>query len=134
MISESIIKEYNTLSKEYPEGVLLFQVGVFYKIVGTEATKWAGLLGLKLITISKSPHQYIGVRDKPEPVRDVTEEIVFCGFPTSGLDKYVGRLIRLGCEKVIICNQIKNNEGVTKRTVSQIITGRLAGQSRSSYV
>lgn len=120
MISESIIKEYNTLGKEYPEGVLLFQVGVFYKIVGTEATKWAGSLGLKLITISK-----------PNTVENHGGEIAFCGFPTSGLDKYVGRLIRLGCGKVIICNQIKNNEGVTKRAVSQIITGRLAGQSQS---
>lgn len=111
------------MRKQYPEAVLLFQVGVFYKIVGSGATKWAGLLGLKLITISK-----------PDPVENYDDEIAFCGFPTSGLDKYIGRLIRLGCEKVIICNQIKNNEGVNRRTVSQIITGRLAGRSQSPDV
>jgi DNA mismatch repair protein MutS len=123
MISESIIKEYEALRKQYPEGVLLFQIGVFYKIVGTEATKWAGSLGLKLITINK-----------PNPVENNDGEIAFCGFPTSGLDKYIGRLIRLGCEKIIICNQLKNNEGVNRRAVNQIITGRLAGQSQSPDV
>jgi len=111
------------MRKQYPEAVLLFQVGVFYKIVGTEATKWAGSLGLKLIRISK-----------PDPVENNDGEIAFCGFPTSGLDKYLGRLIRLGCEKVIIFNQIKNNEGVNRREVSQIITGRLAGRSQSPDV
>lgn len=118
MLSELVVEEYRQLKKKYPQEVLLLQVGIFYKILLEDARQLAGELGLKLITISK-----------PEQVGCVTETIAFCGFPLSGLDKYIGKLVRRG-KDVTVCNQIKIDGKIVKWEVKERIVlnnnGRLS--------
>jgi DNA mismatch repair ATPase MutS len=75
----------------------------------------AGELGLKLISISL-----------PDTTGS-SDDICFCGFPQSGLDKYVGRLIRQG-KDIIICNQIKENGKIVEWEIKERIKldGRLS--------
>jgi len=117
MLSELVVEEYRQLKKKYPQEVLLLQVGIFYKILLEDARQLAGELGLKLISISLPDTTGSG------------DDICFCGFPQSGLDKYVGRLIRQG-KDIIICNQIKENGKIVKWEVKERIVlnnnGRLS--------
>lgn len=62
----------------------LIRKGIFYLIKGEEALRLASLLGIKLIE-KKITH-----------LDGQTEVVVSCGFPKSGLDKYIGKLVRLG--------------------------------------
>lgn len=116
MLSEAVIKEYRQLKEKYPKEILLLQVGTFYKILLEDARQMAGELGLKLITISE-----------PDLTGGTNENIAFCGFPESGLDKYVGRLVRQG-KNIIICNQIKENGKIVKWEIKERIKldGRLS--------
>jgi DNA mismatch repair ATPase MutS len=64
--------------------VKLRRRGIFYLIEGEEARRLAPKLGLKLI------EKKITQPEGEEEVR------ISCGFPQSGLDKYIGKLVRLG--------------------------------------
>lgn len=88
-----IIKEYEKLKQEFPEYILLFQSGIFLRIINEDAKKVFEILGLKL--------RVEGGADNP---------VYFCGFPENGLDKYVGKLVRAGFS-VAILKRVKNNEG-----------------------
>jgi len=63
-------KEYRKLKENCPDDILLYQVGVFYKIMYEDAKKVAGPLALKLFVTGEAAD--------PVPI---------CGFPKSGLDK-----------------------------------------------
>jgi len=63
--------------------------GIFYLIEGEQALRLAAGLGLKLL------------EKKVTPPDGRVEVKVSCGFPKSGLDKHIGKLVRLG-ENVII--------------------------------
>lgn len=64
--------------------VELRKKGIFYLIEGEQALRLAARLGIKLI--EKKVTQFNGRTDVK----------VSCGFPKSGLDKYIGKLVRLG--------------------------------------
>ncbi|MFA5780600.1 MAG: hypothetical protein WC947_10770 [Elusimicrobiota bacterium] len=72
--------------------------GIFYLIEGEEARRLAGPLGLKLLE-----------KKVTEPSGE-TKVYLSCGFPKSGMDKYIGKLVRLG-ENVAI---VENGELVEK--------------------
>jgi len=68
----------------------LIRRGIFYLIKGEEASRLASLLGIKLI--EKKVTNFDGQ----------TNCEVSCGFPKSGLDKYIGKLVRIGENVAII--------------------------------
>ncbi len=70
--------------------VELRKKGIFYLIEGEDALRLAGRLGLKLL--EKKVIQSDGRTDVK----------VNCGFPASGLDKYIGKLVRLGENVAVI--------------------------------
>ena len=98
------MKEYKKLKEDHPEEILLYQVGIFYKVMFEDAKRIADVTGLKLLVS--------GEASDPVPV---------CGFPESGLDKYVGKLLRNGFA-VAVCPQTKDSEGQIRREVSEILT------------
>ena len=53
---------------------------------------------------------------------EVATPVVMCGFPKSGLDKYIGKLLRGGFA-VAVCNQFKDEEGIITRRVSERVSG-----------
>ena len=79
MISERLVVRYMELKREAPGCVLLMQVGVFMKVLDDDARSVSEVTGLKL--------QMSGSVEQP---------VVVGGFPKSGLDAYVGKLVRAG--------------------------------------
>ena len=99
----SISEEYKTTKEKYAEDVLLFQAGIFYRIMFEDAKKVSVVLGLKL--------RVEGDADAP---------LCFCGFPKSGLDKYIGKLVRAGFS-VAVCHQVKSGNGEVRREAGEVI-------------
>lgn len=58
--------------------------GIFYLIEGENALRLASKIGVKLLE-KKVTHSNGQIKVK-----------VSCGFPMSGLDKYIGKLVRMG--------------------------------------
>ena len=82
--------------------VTLRRRGIFYLIGGEDAKKLAPLMGLKLI-------------EKKITQPGGEEEIkISCGFPRSGLDKYIGKLVRLGNSVTIVSDGETTEEIIIK--------------------
>lgn len=96
------------LKRQYPEHLLLFQVGDFYEIFFDDAPKAADTLSIRLTSRNK---------DEPDP-------IPMCGFPIHAIDNYLPRLLRAGHSCVVI-NQVeesKGRKGGMQREISRIVT------------
>lgn len=98
-----VSEEYRAAKEKHADEILLFQAGIFYRIMFEDAEKVSEVLGLKLRVEG----------DAGAPLR-------FCGFPKSGLDKYIGKLLRAGFS-VAVCHQVKLDGGGVKREVSETI-------------
>ena len=66
----AIPDDYQKIKENYPDDILLYQQGIFFRIMREDAKKVSDILGLKL--------RVEGDADAP---------LYFCGFPKSGLDK-----------------------------------------------
>ena len=99
----TISEEYKAAKEKHADEILLFQAGIFYRIMFEDAEKVSDLLGLALRVEG----------DAAAPLR-------FCGFPKSGLDKYIGKLVRAGFS-VAVCHQVKLDGGGVRREVSETI-------------
>ena len=135
-LSVSLIKEYERIKARYPDSIILFQVGIFYRLVQDDAMKVASDIGLKLITMNIKEPVRKNLSDNCHCEADVTSaeaisdgiatptarrvtqwaagndtkgSIALAGFPSSGLDKYIGRLVRRG-HSVALCGK-DNNSG-----------------------
>ena len=85
-----MIKLYDKVLKERPDYVVLVKRGIFNYLLHDQAKEFSQKLGLKLKIekeISSSGEEF---------------EHASCGFPDSGLDKYIGKLVRLG-KNVVLC-------------------------------
>jgi DNA mismatch repair protein MutS len=97
--SEKLVKRYRELHEESLDCLLLMQVGAFMQVMDDDARSVATITGLKL--------QMAGNVDAP---------VVLGGFPKSGLDAYVGKLVRAG-HSVAIAVQDESKD----RRLSKII-------------
>lgn len=79
VISDKLIARYQALKAEAPGCLLLMQVGAFMQAMNEDARAVSAVTGLKL---------QIG--------GDVDAPTVLGGFPKSGLDQYLGQLVRAG--------------------------------------
>lgn len=75
---------YKKLKETYREEILLYQVGIFYKIMFEDAKRASNATGLKLLLSGEAE-----------------DPVMICGFPQSGLDKYAGKLLRAGFSAAI---------------------------------
>jgi len=99
VVSQKLIARYAELKGEVPGCLLLMQVGTFLQVMGDDARAVAAVTGLKL--------QSGGDADAP---------VVLGGFPKSGLDAYVGKLVRSG-RSVAIALQDETKE----RRISEVV-------------
>lgn len=104
IFSPRLVEQYAALKQQAPDCLLLMQVGSFMQAQAEDARVVALVTGLKL--------QMGGEVDAP---------VVLGGFPQSGLDAYVGRLVRAG-HSVAIALQDEQRE----RHIREIIRVRLA--------
>ena len=103
VVSQKLIARYAELKGEVPGCLLLMQVGTFLQMMGDDARAVAAVTGLKL-----------------QSGGDAEAPVVLGGFPKSGLDAYVGKLVRSG-RSVAIALQGETKE----RRISEVV--RLAG-------
>lgn len=99
MFSQKLVDRYRELKKEALDCILLMQVGAFMQVLDEDARSVSQVTGLKL--------QMAG---------DVDDPVVRGGFPKSGLDGYIGRLVRAG-HSVAIAVQ----DGNKQRRLSEVI-------------
>ncbi|WP_295438151.1 hypothetical protein [uncultured Thiodictyon sp.] len=79
VVSQQLTDAYRALQREADGYVLLMQVGAFMQVMDEGARQVSAITGLKL--------QMAGAVDDP---------VVLGGFPKSGIDQYVGKLVRAG--------------------------------------
>ena len=99
IFSPKLVQRYRELKAEAPDCLLLMQVGAFMDVMDEDARAVADVTGLKL--------QMAG---------DVDDPVVLGGFPKTGLDAYVGKLVRAG-HSVAIALQDEQKE----RHISEVI-------------
>ncbi|MCF8146193.1 MAG: hypothetical protein K9N21_19975 [Deltaproteobacteria bacterium] len=77
VFSEKLTSRYGELKHLAGDSILLMQVGAFMQVMDEDARTVSSVTGLKL--------QMAG---------DVDAPVVIGGFPLSGIDAYVGKLVR----------------------------------------
>ena len=97
IISQKLIVRYTELKQEAGECVLMMQVGAFMQVMNEDARQVNGVTGLKL-----------------KMAGDVDQPVVIGGFPKSGLDKYVGMLVRKGYSIAIAEQDTEKNRNITE--------------------
>ena len=105
VFSQRLSARYRELKKEAPGCILLMQVGAFMQVMDEVARAVSEVTGLKL--------QMAGEVDTP---------LVLGGFPKSGSDIYVGRLVRAGHSVAIAMqNEQKERHLVEIIKVSEVV-------------
>ena len=96
--SSKLAAQYATLKAAAGDDcVLLMQVGSFMQVQGEDARTVSAVTGLKL--------QMAG---------DVDAPVVLGGFPKSGLDAYVGKLVRTGHSVAIAMQDVSKVRRLTE--------------------
>ena len=95
--SARLVKRYQELKQEQPDCLLLMQVGAFMQVMDEDARTVSQVTGIKL--------SMMGEVDAP---------IVSGGFPKTGLDAYVGKLVRAGHSVAIALQDEKKERHVTE--------------------
>lgn len=112
--TKPLMAQYAAIKAEYPDALLLFQMGDFFECFYDDAVKVSEVLGIVLTSRSKD--------EKAPPM---------AGFPQKALDEYLPKLIAAGL-KVAVARQMenpKNAKGIVKRAVTEVITqGTIATQ------
>ncbi|MGE0206701.1 MAG: DNA mismatch repair protein MutS [Candidatus Babeliales bacterium] len=120
-----LMQQYFAIKQEYPDTLLLFQVGDFYELFFDDAKKAAAFLGITLTTRGKNHG----------------EDIPLCGVPIHARDHYIAKLVRGGF-RVALCDQLEQPRPgqVVKRGVTNVLTpgtltdGKLLDEKSASYL
>ncbi|POM73408.1 DNA mismatch repair protein mutS, partial [Phytophthora palmivora] len=102
-----MVAQYLARKKEYPDCMLLFQVGDFYEFFGDDARRAAHLLNLALTR-----------KTKKAQVHALNE---MCGFPVGSVDSFVEKLVMHHGAKVAICNQVESASSAKKRGYNALV-------------
>lgn len=102
-----LMQQFFLIKQQYPDALLLFQVGDFYELFFEDAQAASACLGIALTARGKH---------KNEP-------IPLCGVPMHALDHYLVKLVKAGF-KVAICNQLEAPMPgkIVERGVTQVLT------------
>ena len=103
-----MLRQYKELKRQYPEHVLLFQVGDFYEMFFDDAIKVSEVLGIRLTS-----------RDRSEENRTP-----MCGVPIHAIESYLPRLLEAGLSCVLYSQveEDKRKGGLVRREISRIVT------------
>lgn len=114
-----MLQEYLRYKSEYPDALLLFQVGDFYEVFFNDACIVARTLNLTLTS-----------RDK-----NAAEPIPMCGVPIGVVDGYLDRLVTQGFS-VAVVSQVGPvpQKGMVERRLERIVTPgiRILGEASKS--
>lgn len=100
-------KQYLRIKSQFPDAILMYQVGDFYETFDEDAR-----IAARELQIVLTSRQYGGDG----------ERVPLAGIPLHALDNYVGKLVHRGY-KVAICQQVGEiGKGVVDREVTRILT------------
>jgi DNA mismatch repair protein MutS len=102
-----LMQQYFRIRAEFPEVLLLFQVGDFYELFFDDAVKAAKVLNIVLT--KRGTHQ-----GTPIPL---------CGVPVHALDNYLTKLVKAGFQ-IAVCDQLEPAQvgKVVQRGVTRVLT------------
>lgn len=103
-----LMKQYMSIKAKYPDAILLFRVGDFYEMFGSDAIKASEILGITLTKRANGAASYVDL----------------AGFPYHALDTYLPKLVRAG-QRVAICEQLEDPKlakKIVKRGITELIT------------
>lgn len=121
-----LMQQYYDIKAQYPDTLLLFQVGDFYEMFFDDAKTAASFLGIALTSRGKT--------NNGEPVP-------LCGVPLHAKNHYLTKLIKGGF-KVALCDQLEEATPgkLVTRAVTQVLTpgtltdANLLDEKTSSYL
>ncbi|QBD81850.1 DNA mismatch repair protein MutS [Ktedonosporobacter rubrisoli] len=100
-------RQYLQIKSQYPDAILLYQVGDFYETFDDDA--YVTSRELQIVLTSRG-------------YGNDGERVPLAGIPLHALDNYVGKLVQRG-HKVAICDQVGEvGKGVVDRAVTRILT------------
>lgn len=105
-----ILKKYQQFQEEYPEHLVLMQVGDFYEIYGDSVDSAAKILD---IAVTRAPNKMDCSSGNPVPMT---------GFPVRSFDTFLGKLIKSGVSVVVADQFVLPDSNRFDRRVSRIIT------------
>jgi DNA mismatch repair protein MutS len=111
-----MMRQFEAAKERCPGALVLFRMGDFYELFGTDAREAADLLDLTLTSRDKA------AIDRGE------EGLPMAGFPHHQLDNQLVKLVAAG-RRVAICEQIddpKTTKGLLRREVTRIVTPGIA--------
>ncbi len=102
-------KQYLEFKKQFPDAILMYQVGDFFETFDEDA--YIAARELQIVRTSRSYSRG-------------NERVPLAGIPLHALDNYVGKLVHRGY-KVVICEQVGDvgkGHDVVERAVTRILT------------
>jgi DNA mismatch repair protein MutS len=120
-----LMRQYFEIKEQYPDTLLMFQVGDFYELFFDDAKTAAAFLGITLTARGKNSG----------------EDIPLCGVPVHALDYYLVKLVKGGF-RIAICDQLEEPKPgkVVRRGVTNVLTPgtltdtQLLDQKSASYL
>lgn len=102
-----LMQQYAAIKSQFPDALLLFQVGDFYELFYEDAKRAAAFLAITLTARGK-------INGEPIPL---------CGVPVHTVEHYIAKLVKGGF-KVALCNQLEpaTPGKVVERGVEQVFT------------
>jgi len=102
-----MLRQYMAIKANYQDTILLFRLGDFYEMFGSDAEISSQVLHIALTARHKGSEN----------------EIAMCGFPHFSAEQYIKKLIKAG-QKVAICDQTSDSSlpGIVERQVTRVIT------------
>lgn len=106
-MSTPLLRQYFSIKNQFPDALVLFQVGDFYELFFDDAKTASAFLG---ITLTKRGTMH----DEPVPL---------CGVPVHTVDQYLVRLVRGGFRVVLVNQTSAAVPGrMVERAVTQVLT------------
>jgi DNA mismatch repair protein MutS len=100
--------QYLRIKSQYPDAILMYQVGDFYETFDEDA--YIASRELQIVLTNRAYGKENG------------ERVPLAGIPLHALDNYVGKLVQRGY-KVAICDQVGEiGKGIVDRAVTRILT------------
>ncbi len=102
-----MLEQYFAIKKQYPNEIVLFRLGDFYEMFGSDAVNASKILDIALTARYKNTEN----------------EIPMCGVPHHAAEGYIAKLTNAGL-RVAMCDQTSDPKlpGLVERGVSRVIT------------
>src|SRR5438034_8726552 len=111
-------RQYLRMKSQYPDAILMYQVGDFYETFDEDARITAR--ELQIVLTSRSYGE--------------DNRVPLAGIPLHALENYVGKLVHRGY-KVAICDQVGEvGRGIVERAVTRILTAGTLSRSEERRV